>query len=108
MEGKNFVELQGKIMWPDLSYTANGTAKYKFKVAIPFTTRDGEEKQSYVRAVAWAQNAEDMSKLGDQAWVKIHGRYSERSFNGSCQHCSGEIKRYWTEVVVDNFLEIGE
>jgi len=54
--------------------------------------------------VAWGNMAEDLAQLSEDSKVKIHGRINSRSFMGNCPHCKEEQKRYWTEVVVDNFV----
>jgi len=108
MQGKNFVELQGQIKWPDFKYTANGKPYIKFKVAVPVKKQNGEEFMNYVKAAAWDSTAEAINDLGENAWVKVHGRVSERSYDGKCKHCHGDDKKYWTEVVVDNFVKMGE
>jgi single-stranded DNA-binding protein len=104
MTGKNFVELVGLVKWPELTYTANGNARFKCKIAVPFQTKEGETKHEYHAVVSWGALAEDMSSLIEDAQIKIHGRINSRSFMGKCPHCNEEQKRYWTEVVADNFV----
>ena len=104
MEGRNFVELVGQIRWPELNYTVNGNARYKAKIAVPFKTKEGELKHEFHSVVAWGNIAEDISQLAEDTKVKVHGRINSRSFMGKCPHCQGETKRYWTEVVIDNFV----
>lgn len=104
MEGRNFVELVGQIRWPELNYTVNGNARFKCKVAVPFTTKDGELKHEFHSVVAWGNIAEDLAQLSEDTKIKVHGRINSRSFMGKCPHCKEEQKRYWTEVVVDNFV----
>ena len=107
MEGRNFVELVGQVRWSELNYTMNGNARFKCKIAVPFQTKEGETKHEFHAIVAWGNLAEDMQGLTEDTQVKIHGRINSRSFMGNCPHCKEEQKRYWTEVVVDNFVVEG-
>ena len=99
MDGKNFVILQGSIAWPELRTVGERNSKlFKGKLAIPI----GEKKQ-YIKIAAWDNIAEALAEVGENVFVEIHGHIEERSYNGKCKSCSAPEKKYWTEVVVDNF-----
>jgi len=102
MIGENFVNLKGKIQWPELKQVGqNNTSLFKGKLQIPLD-EEGEKSQ-YLKIAAWAATAEAMAEVPKDAFVHIHGHIEERSYDGACKHCKGQEKKYWTEVVVDNF-----
>ncbi len=109
MLGENFVSLQGQIMWPELKTVgANNSSLFKGKLAIPIKDRDGNDKKQYLKIAAWNQIAESLNDVGKDDFIKIHGHVEERSYDGKCKHCQGVEKKYWTEVVVDNFQIVTE
>jgi len=100
MEGENFVSLKGSIQWPELRTVGeNNTSLFKGKLAIPF----GQDKSQYLKIAAWNSIAEGLGALPKDAFIHIHGHIEERSYDGNCKHCKGVEKKYWTEVIVDNF-----
>lgn len=103
MLGENFVSLTGKIVYPELKTVGvNNTSLLNAKIAIP--TANGNSQ--YVKITAWNTLAEDLSKVESNQFVKIHGHIEERSYDGKCKHCSGYDKKFWTSVVVDNFIKV--
>jgi len=103
MEGVNFVELQGKIMWPSLKTVGKNDSKlFKGKVAVPLSDNPG--RFQYVKISAWQSSAEALNEIPEDAFVKIHGHIEERSYEGQCRKCGQPEKKYWTEVAVDNFV----
>jgi len=107
MEGKNFVELTGKVVYPELKIVGNGYNLFKAKIAIPVGTED-QKKFQYVKVAGWNTVAEALGELKENAYVKIHGHIEERSYEGKCKGCGAVEKKYWTEVVIDNFIEVSE
>jgi len=104
MIGENFVSLTGKIEYPNLKQVGtNNTSLFNAKLSIP-TQPDG--KNQYIKIVAWGITAEAMNEVAKTAFVKIHGHIEERSYDGKCKHCGGLDKKFWTNVVVDNFVII--
>ena len=102
MEGENFVNLKGTIQWPELKTVGEkNSSLFKGKLAIPI-----EGRSQYLKIAAWNQIAEGLAALPKDAFVHIHGHIEERSYDGSCKHCNGQEKKYWTEVVVDNFVQL--
>lgn len=103
MEGKNFVELVGQIRWPQLRTVGEGQHKlFKSKLAIPVS----DDRFQYLKIAAWRNMAEALADLADDSFIKIHGHIEERSYDGKCKGCGGSEKKYWTEVVVDNFIVV--
>jgi single-stranded DNA-binding protein len=105
MIGENFVSLTGKIEYPNLkSVGANNTSLLNGRLAIP--TDKGSNQ--YIKIAAWGTTAESLAELGKNTFVKVHGHIEERSYDGKCRHCGGFDKKYWTNVVVDNFVVVEE
>lgn len=99
--GENFVSLTGKIIRPKLKELDNNNFMFKATLAIP--AQDGPGAQ-YVKLGAWGNLAEDIGMLRSGTYVKIHGHIEESSFKGQCRHCGGYDTKYWTEVIIDNFI----
>jgi len=103
MIGENFVTLTGRITRPTLKNVGqNNIALFKGTIAIP--TSKGTNQ--FVRIAAWAEIAEALMLIGPDAVVKTHGHIEESSYEGKCKHCQGPEKKYWTEVVIDNFVKV--
>lgn len=99
MEGENFVSLKGQFQWPELKTVGEkNSSLFKAKMVIPI----GERSQ-YLKVAAWHNIAEGLAALPKDSFVHIHGHVEERSYDGRCKHCQGTEKKYWTEVVIDNF-----
>lgn len=112
MEPNNFVELVGYMRYPQLQETRNGNLKFQGKVAIPFQYTDrtsGEQKEgnNYVKISAWGDLAQSLGDVEDGTPVRVHGVYNERSYDGNCKSCGAAEKKYWTDVLVNNFVVEG-
>lgn len=100
MEGENFVSLKGQVNYPNLRTVGeNNTSLFKGKLVIPI-----KDKKQYLKIAAWGAIAEGLNEVNQSEFVHIHGHIEERSYNGACSCCKNEEKKYWTEVVVDNFV----
>lgn len=107
MEGENFTSLVGKLAWPELKTVGEKASKlFKAKLAIPIANNPG--KYQYLKIAGWNAMAEALNGVAEDQFVKIHGHIEERSYDGKCRHCGGPDKKYWTEVVVDNFIVLEE
>lgn len=102
MEGKNFVELQGKLMWPEIRTVGDNYRLFKSKLAIPVEGSD--DRFQYLKIAAWQSTAEALGELSAETFIKLHGHIEERRYDGKCKHCGEAERKYWTEVVVDNFI----
>lgn len=103
MSGENFVRLKGKIVYPELKTVGQYNSKlFKGKLAIPIEGKP--DKNQWLKIAAWNTVADGLGDLPEGTFVKIHGHIEERSYDGKCKHCNGFDKKYWTEVVVDNFV----
>lgn len=100
MLGKNFVTLMGTISRPQFKVVGQfNTSLFKGSLAIP--TANG--KNQYVKVAAWSEIADALKDVDPNAFVEVQGHIEESSYEGKCKHCNGPDKRYWTEVVIDNF-----
>jgi len=96
-EGINSVELQGELAWPEMKYTGSGKALLRAKIKIPTTDqRTGDDRESYIRVVAWEEIAEYINSLDARAKLRVTGRIQERSFTNR----EGQ-KQNITEIVLD-------
>jgi hypothetical protein len=103
MNGENFVKLRGKIIKPSFKYVGdNNTGLFKATLAIPVQDFDGNQ---YIN-IASFQCSEVLNDLPKNSFVEIQGHIEQRSYDGKCRHCGGYDKKYWTEVVVDNFVKL--
>ena len=108
MQGKNEVYLTGFIKYAEVLPTSNGGSRLKAKISVPFSYKDketGEEKEGskYYKIAAWNDIAEDLGGLDDGTAVEVVGTLNERSYPGNCKHCGVEEKKYWSDVLVNNF-----
>lgn len=104
MTGENFVSLTGKLARPELKEFESGAKLFKANLAIPDAL--GTSFQ-YIKIACWGELGQDLyDAKGRGVYFKIHGHIEESSYDGACQHCSGKNKKYYTEVIVDNFVKI--
>jgi hypothetical protein len=108
MEGTNFVELKGKVIYPSFKTVGSGHRLFKGKLAIPIKGDANNNRFQYIKIAAWNELAELMNNLPQDAFVKVHGHIEERSYDGKCKQCGAAEKKYWTEVLVDNFVAVKE
>ena len=100
MDGENFVSLKGQIQWPELKTVGqNNSSLFKGKLVIPI-----DDKVQYLKIAAWNSIADGLAEVKNGEFVHIHGHVEERSYDGACKHCKAKEKKYWTEIVVDNFV----
>jgi len=105
--GVNKVILLGNLgKDPDFKYLQNGTAVTTFSLALNRNVKDGDgwkEQTEWVRCVAWEKQAETIGqyvKKGNQLYVE--GRLQTREWTDN-----DNVKRYTTEIVVQEFNLIG-
>jgi hypothetical protein len=55
----------------------------------------------------WANDAEDLEQIKNGSWIKIMGHIEEKSYSSQCRYCQGPDKKYWTDVVIDNYIILG-
>lgn len=85
---------------PELKFTANGTAKLAFSIAVNhYWVDNGEKKEdtSYFNVVAWRYVAEDTAAVLEKGMgVIVHGRLDQRTYEDK----EGQ-KRNFVELVAD-------
>jgi single-stranded DNA-binding protein len=110
MNDRNFVEVTGKLAYPEYKETSNGYPRFTGKVIVTKqgTDRDGNDYSSkdFVRIVAWGDLARTMQELEENSRLNVTGRLSDRSYTGQCKACGADQKRFWYEVVVDNYTVV--
>lgn len=102
MTGENFVHMAGFIKYP--KYTIVGqhnSPMFKGSLAIP-----ANGAYQYIKVAAWYDMAEALSEVDANTFIKIHGHIEESSYEGACKNCGTKEKKYWTEVIIDNFIII--
>ena len=104
MEGENFVSLKGKIQWAKSKTVGEKNSKlFQATLVMPIG-----EREQYQKIAGWHSVAENLDVLPPNAFIHVHGHIESRSYDGKCKHCNGVDKKYWTEVVVDNFVMLGD
>lgn len=105
MVGENFVRLVGRITRPSFKIVGqNNTPLFKGNLSIP--TANGSNQ--FLKVAAWGDLAEALKDVSSQVMIKAHGHIEESSYDGKCRHCQGPEKKYWTEVVIDNFIILAD
>jgi hypothetical protein len=102
--GENYVKIIGKVVYPNFQEVGNGSYLFKAKVAVP--TQDHKSRYQYIKITAWGNLAQALNDLPNDSYVSIIGHIEERSYEGTCRHCGGSDRKYWTDVIVDNFIRI--
>lgn len=106
--GLNKVILIGNLTAdPELKYTASGTARTKFRIAVnrQWKNSNGElqEEATFIPIVAWGAQAENCANyLSKGRSVAVEGRLRIYSFEGD-----GGERVYATEVVARNVQFLG-
>lgn len=100
MLGMNFVTLRGTVSRPQFKVVGQyNTSLFKGSLAIP--TANGNNQ--YLKIAAWAEVADALKEVAPNAVVELQGHIEESSYEGKCKQCQAPDKKYWTEVVIDNF-----
>lgn len=105
IQGENFVVLVGKLTKPDFKVVGqNNLSMFKAGLAIP--TSDG--RKQYIKICAWYDLADSLKEIDNKTFIKIHGHIEESSFDSNCRYCNAKEKKYWTQVIVDNYTILNE
>lgn len=93
---------------PELRYTPNGRAVASFPMATDrrWKSQDGQQQSetTWHNIVAWGRQAEVINEyMSKGRQLYIEGRISNRSYDDK----EGN-KRYYSEVVVENFTFLGD
>ena len=108
MSGFNKVILIGNLTAdPEMQYTANGTARTKFSIAVNRKYKDSngeaQEDVTFIPITVWGKQAENASTyLSKGRPVMVEGRLRIASFENE----QGE-KRKFTEVIAQNIQFLG-
>jgi primosomal replication protein N len=104
--GDNFVKLQGKITKKKVTTYPNGSTLFKCSLAI--SAPPSYDKYQYVGVSTWGTLAEQLTSVKEGSWMRVHGHLEKHSFKSKCNFCNGPTTIYWTDVVIDNYVIIGE
>jgi single-strand DNA-binding protein len=98
----NNVVLVGRLTkYPDLRYTASGTAVATFSLAVNrnFTNQSGERDADFINCVIWRKSAETLANYARKGTLLgVTGRIQTRNYENQ----QGQ-RVYVTEVVAENF-----
>ena len=103
MTGENYVLLAGKLVRPFTKNFASGSKKLSGRLEIP--TENG--KAYSLKIAAWNEVAEGLSNIAEGTFIQVEGRLDESSYDGTCKSCGTAEKKYWSEVVIEDFI-VGE
>ena len=101
----NTVIIMGRITHDlEIKQTQSGIASLRFSIAVDRYSKDEEKKTDFINCVAYRSNAEFIGKyFGKGRMIAITGNLHTYSYDDN----SG-VKRYVTEVIVDNANFTGE
>lgn len=103
MQGENFVKLVGKITRPSLKTVGdNNVSLFKATLAIPAQDSNGYQYMNISSFFC----ADALGELPTNTFISVQGHIEQRPYDGKCRHCGGYDRKFWTEVVVDNFIKL--
>lgn len=105
ISGDNFVKLIGIVKYKKVTSYDNGSTSFKCSLAIPSPNNDGQYQ--YVKVSSWIKEDDDLNIVPNGTWLKIMGHIEEKSYDSNCKYCNGPDKKYWTDVVIDNYIILG-
>lgn len=111
MEGMNSVKMSGFLMYPKLTTTAGGFARFTGRIAIPVRfMRGGQEHETrlYHNLIAWGATAEAMGELVSEVPIQIDGTLNTKKYQTPCKSCGSSSDKYWTEIQVNNFIIVSD
>ena len=101
---ENFVKVIGKVKYKKVTTYDNGNSNFKCSIAIQ--TPNGNYQ--YIKVSCWIDRDSDLHNIKNGTILKILGHIEEKSYDSNCKYCNGPTKNYWTDVVIDNYVIIGE
>lgn len=105
-KGENFILLQGYIFKPEYRLVGkNDYPMYTASLGIPM---DDTGKYQFIRISAWFKLADRFNDLKVKTLIKLHGHIENGSYMASCPQCKFSSKRYTTDIIVDDFIILGE
>jgi hypothetical protein len=101
VNGLNQCIFQGYIKNPSVRQVGQyNSSLYKARLAIPVAPPD--TGYQYIKLSSF-NCADALAEVPEGSFVRIEAHFEETNFMGSCHHCGGRTKIYWSEFVVDNF-----
>jgi len=106
LTGLNYVRLRGKITKAKVRRVGQyNSLVFNALLAIPAPAP--AKGAQYIKISSFSC-ADALEPLENGTFVQIEGHIEERFYSGKCRYCGGYEKKYWTEVVVDNFIVLEE
>ena len=106
----NFIELRGELKYSSLSTVGNDYYKFQAKMAVPmvyvYDDLDGLTTSMYLKIIAWGEIAEALGEVGDGKTILVSGVLQERSYDGKCRSCGTPERKYWSDILVTNFVVV--
>lgn len=102
MIGKNLIVLIGYITKPNLLEYEEG--KYLFTATMSIPTDEAEKHKQKLKITSF-EYAEQLALINEDVMVKVEGHFETKSYSYMCPSCGNLERRYWTTIVVDNFLK---
>jgi len=102
--GDNFVKLVGVVTKKQVTAYGDSTL-FKCILSIPTPGNQGDQK---IGVSTWGEKALYLNDIQEGTWLRIFGHIEKTSYKTKCRYCSGATTSYWTDVVIDNFVVLGE
>jgi hypothetical protein len=106
--GNNYIELEGVLRYPSYIDIKEGFYKFQAKLDVPmvYDFDDGSTvlNNTLVKVSCFGDLADSLSLVSEGSVIKVTGVLQERSYMGNCRSCGITDRKYWTDVLVDNFV----
>jgi len=108
---RNLVILTGKLKYGELSKVANEYSRFTGKIEVQKCAEDLggtslRKGTDLVGICAWGDLADALGEVQNGVRVQITGTLVSRVYSSPCQSCGTPTKKYWYEVLVDNFIKV--
>ena len=105
MVGKNLIVLIGYITKPNLLEYDEGQFLFTATLSIP--TDESERLKQKIKITSF-ECAEQLASIADDVPVRVEGHFETKPYTHMCTHCGNTERRYWTTIMVDNFVVLKE
>lgn len=109
MLGMNSVVMTGFIRNTKYVEVREDLYKFTAKIELPVVIDNGSEHKEFSISyfiISWGDVAESMKELVEGTPIKISGKLNVRSYDSKCNACGAPVRKYWTDIVVNNFVII--
>ena len=102
--GNMTVTMTGSMKEVKISTTSTDKKFAKGKFSIPLKNFNGDEYNKMVPFMAWENMADIIEEIPEDLEITVEGILRTSSYESKCPHCKGEIKAWWTDVVINNII----